>query len=114
MPRENIYTEDPTIKKKNAQSKQGVPASLHQDMEPAPTLPPRAFEQIKDSTMGGSKPPVPSPRSTPNMDRQPTSPSRAFEQIKDSTMGGSKPPVPSPRSTPNMDRPPVLPPRAER
>ncbi|HFD1766271.1 TPA: hypothetical protein ACF1UP_002728, partial [Enterococcus hirae] len=26
MPRENIYTEDPTIKKKNAQSKQGVPA----------------------------------------------------------------------------------------
>ncbi|EMF0379702.1 hypothetical protein IGJ22_001304 [Enterococcus sp. DIV0448] len=77
MPRENIYTEDPTIKKKNAQSKQGVPASLHQDMEPAPTLPPRAFEQIKDSTMGGSKPPVPSPRSTPNMDRPPVLPPRA-------------------------------------
>ncbi|EPM6971715.1 hypothetical protein ACTPIR_000854 [Enterococcus hirae] len=114
---------------------QGAPASLHQDMEPAPpspvppspfrssvlrnmkpapTLPPRAFEQIKDSAMGVPKPPTPLPRSTPNMDRQPTSPSRAFEQIKDSTMGGSKPPVPSPRSTPNMDRPPVLPPRAER
>ena len=56
---------------KNAQSKQGVPASLHQDMKPAPTLPPRAFEQIKDSAMGVPKPPVPSPRSTPNMDRPP-------------------------------------------
>lgn len=89
MPRENIYTEDPTIKKKNAQSKQGVPASLHQDMEPAPTLPPR------------------------NMKPAPTLSRRAFEQIKDSAMGVPKPPAPLPRSTPNMDRPPALPPRAE-
>lgn len=100
MPRENIYTEDPTIKKKNAQSKQGVPASLHQDMEPAPPspVPPSPF---RSSVLRNMKP-------------APTLPPRAFEQIKDSAMGVPKPPAPLPRSTPNMDRPPVLPPRAER
>ncbi|MBO1102824.1 hypothetical protein [Enterococcus hirae] len=111
MPRENIYTEDPTIKKKNAQSKQGVPASLHQDMEAAPPLPPRNMKPAPPSPV----PPSPFRSSVlRNMKPAQTLSPRAFEQIKDSTMGGSKPPVPSPRSTPNMDRPPALPPRAER
>lgn len=46
-------------------------SSVLRNMKPAPTLPPRAFEQIKDSAMGVPKPPAPLPRSTPNMDRPP-------------------------------------------
>ena len=103
MPRENIYTEDPTIKKKNAQSKQGVPASLHQDMEPAPPLPPRNMKPAPPSPV----PPSPFRSSVlRNMKPAPTLSRRAFEQIKDSAMGVPKPPAPLPRSTPNMDRPP--------